>query len=282
MPAPRPSRPSPQRPDPPARRRNPWLLSISTATARSASRPEDLGSLFAAFDRIRPYAEERPQPDGGTCLAWRDPGSGAGLAVFRKGMACCGTPTFEGSSQVSVIPRRCTDEVDCPYCRHLVVDVGEEDGFFYQMAVHLMDPGLALETVKMDVPATARVVALAMEHWTFPSEDAYRSQRAAPPERRPGRAGFGAIRSLFPLWIVAGGREDVEWSFTDCIVTGVVVRSERRTNNLTGRGFVWTELETYGGTFDLLAADDVREEGYPPRTVFHGRCVMLGKILAQP
>ena len=88
-----------------------------------------------------------------------------------------------------------------------------------------------------------------------------------------------ADQSVFPLWLLSGSSDGVEWAFTECQISGIVRRVERRTNAFTGRRFVWAELETYGATLDLLAGDDENAVGFAPGAVFHGECTMIGRIV---
>lgn len=245
---------------------------------RAIGIPTDDESLARTVDEINPKTTEIPQPDGGISHSWRD-ATGAGLTFFQKGDHMCWSPTFDGRSRVPVIPRKFSEYPECSYCRNLVVDVVDEDGRpFYQLALHLQDMGMVQDRVKMDVPSTAMIVAMALEHREYPSVSEFMDQRHVHEEDRFGMAGLVGPLSLFPMWLLEGNPDDYEWSFTDCVVTGKVRAAEKRVNSVTGLGFVAAEIETYGGKIDLLVPDGE----FAPGAIFHGRCAMLGKIVFQP
>jgi hypothetical protein len=201
----------------------------------------------------------------GTRLLWTDPsGSGAGLAAFMSGRAvACAKPTF--LAPVSAVSVRTGDPVadaqGCAYCAMAGVEVVESAGgeLAYPLAVELDDVHLGVTA-----PGSAgslSVVAFAEDITAWPDRAAYEATGSM----------FGP-QSLIPSGLFTPSGVPDRPVRAEAIMTGVVSEAAVRMNGFTGLPFQWAVVETFGGSYDVLApaSDAGSPDGWSPGTVVQG------------
>lgn len=108
--------------------------------------------------------------------------------------------------------------------------------------------GSAADPLARPGAARIQITGLAQRIWAYPSEQAYLS--ATPSKRLIGR---GALTMVEPEEVIDAGLTYATKPATLWLVSGVVRRSIRLTNPLTGTSYVWLLLATDRGDIDIIA-----------------------------
>lgn len=198
----------------------------------------------------------------GTRLLWTDPGgSGAGLAAFLSGRSiACAKPTFV--APVSVVAVRTSDSVadaeGCAFCAMAGVEVVEDSELAYPLAVELDDVHLGVVAAGSAGPMS--VVAFAEDVSAWPDRAAYEATGS-----------MFAAQSLIPSGLFTPSGVPDRPVRAEAIMTGVVSDAAVRVNSFTGLSFQWAVVETFGGSYDVVAPAVAGEgAGWSAGTVVQG------------
>ena len=134
--------------------------------------------------------------------------------------------------------------------------------------------GFAADPAARPGLARVQITGLAQKIWAYPTETAYLA--STPSKRLIGR---GALTMVEPEEVADAGLIYTTKPATLWLVTGVVRRSIRLTNPLTGTSYVWLLLATDRGEIDVIAnpaviAGDI-SDGHTVQTVVS----MTGRII---
>jgi hypothetical protein len=220
------------------------------------------------LNQLAARAPVRARPDGGKLLAWRDrSGASLVLQLGRKGEVLCFTPTFDGASRIAAVPRRVISDTSCPFCDRLLVDVRDERGqVCYPMIVSVEDAGAVRDRIPLDEDVTLSVTAFAEAIGAWPDEASFLADQG---EGEPG------VEAFLPAGLyVAEGAPTADAAFT-----GRVVAAETRTNASTGGRFVWAQVKTQGGTFDVVASCESLPDGLHAGEIVQGMFWMVGRVV---
>jgi hypothetical protein len=221
------------------------------------------------LNQLAARAPVRARPDGGKLLAWRDrSGAALVLQLGRKGEVLCFTPTFDGAARINAVPRRLLSDSRCPFCDRLLVDVRDESGrVCYPLIVSVEDAGAVRDRIPLDEEVTLAVTAFAEAIEAWPDEASFLATRG------PGEPG---VEAFLPagLYSQEGGSPVAE-----AIFTGRVLAAERRTNASTGRPFVWAQVKTEGGVYDVVAAEESLPDGVAAGAIVQGIFWMVGRVV---
>jgi hypothetical protein len=214
--------------------------------------------------------------EGGREIVWRDAqGASVAVTVGSDDEILCVRPTFAATSRVNARVGAVAEDPECAFCSRLLVEVVDETGeLMYPLAVELerqapaRDPSLAERQSRLAISAFVETIE------TWPSEDAY--EAAHPGRMFDDATGAGDLalgsQSLIPTGLFVDEPRRRFWRRSgpdpvptaNALITGIVHELELRNNSITGRDFTWLELETYGASYDVVAAvadasDDLSE-----------------------
>ncbi|MBC8135925.1 MAG: hypothetical protein H8F28_08585 [Fibrella sp.] len=209
------------------------------------------------LDRIYPQASvaSLPAPDE-RYIVWS---SGVGATLWIQQKANQGivgmNPHFEGEGRVVARITALLEDDQRPFDGSIHAwALGEgdsdspEDGC-YPFLVDVPDFQRIKETVTSGQTVTLQVAAFAHELDVFASEAAYENSN------NEGKPQF-ATRSFIPSGLFTPGGEESGPPQAHAIITGVVLKAQRRTVAETGASFYALLVETYGGTFDMVVAPE--------------------------
>lgn len=232
--------------------------------------------LGVATERGNP----RQRADGGRELVWRDP-SGATVAVDTDadGELECARPSFLGTSRLPVLVNGLGEDAECRFCARLIVDVLDEQGeLVYPLAVELEEVDAVRDAVPAGERRTLRVTAFADSIEVWPDEQAYVDANAdeevsyAAQSLIPvGFFGDPPKRGLFRRRAVEEAPEAL------ALLTGIVASVEERRNEVSGTGFLWAEIDTFGGCYDAVVAVD-ESEGFVEGAVVRLEAWLIGSL----
>jgi hypothetical protein len=232
----------------------------------AAAEPHDVEQTL---NRLAARAPVRARPDGGKLLSWRDAsGASVVMQLGKKGEMLCFTPTFDGASRISAVPRRVLSDARCQFCDRLLVDVRDANGgVSYPLIVSVEDAGAVRDQIPIDQEVTLAVTAFAEAIAAFADEAEFRAAQG------PGEVG---IEAFLPAGLYAqdGGAPTAE-----AIFTGRVTATETRTNGTTGKRFVWAQVRTEGGTYDVVAAQEQLPDGLSTGAIVQGVFWMVGRVV---
>jgi hypothetical protein len=181
----------------------------------------------------------------GTRLLWLD-SSGAAVAMFLEetgsGLACA-KPTFAARSRLMVRgPTQIDDPQGCSFCAITTVEVIENEDPVYPLAVELDDIHLGPLGGPVEVMALS-VTGFGESITVWSDKDAYEASDK-------GEAPMFAAKSLIPSGLFTpGGERPIR---AEAIITGIIDNAERRVNRRSVKQFEWCQVDTYGGTLDLV------------------------------
>ncbi len=183
--------------------------------------------------------------------AWIDP-SGAVVVAFLEdsGSIRCAKPSFRATraSTVTATGLR-ADDAGCPYCSVATVEVLDETGAMaYPLAIELDDVDSSGPLFEDGHRLSVGITAFAESYRRWADVREYDEDPARP-------APNFASRSLIPSGLFSPGGPDRPVR-SEAIITGVIGAAEVRTNSLTGHAFQWAAIETFGGTYDMVAPGD--------------------------
>jgi hypothetical protein len=196
-------------------------------------------------------------------IVWRDDG-GASLAVSltSDGEVICARPSFAAAPRVPARLGAVADDPECAFCSRLLLDVVDEaDELVYPLAVELERLAPARDPAAGGRRTTLALTAFAETIEAWPDEDAY---DAAHPSvlagDEPAQPSL-APQSLIPTGLFAEEPKRRRWRRSEppaptahALMTGIVRAAEVRRNSVTLGEFAWLEVETYGASYDVVAA----------------------------
>lgn len=231
----------------------------------SADEPQ---AFEQTLHQLAARAPIRARPDGGKLLAWRDrSGAALVLQLGRKGEVLCFTPTFDGASRITAVPRRVIADARCAFCERLLVDVHDDEGrVSYPMIVSVDDASAVRDRIPLDTTVTLSVTAFAEVIEAWADEAAFLSEQQ---EGEPG------VEAFLPSGLYAQDGAPT----AEAIFTGRVLATEARTNASTGRGFIWAQVKTQGGTYDVVAAEESLPDGLATGSIVQGIFWMVGRVV---
>jgi hypothetical protein len=184
----------------------------------------------------------------GQYLKWAPPsGEQLWLQVTRNGDAMGMNPHFAGRSQVRVtlearIARKNHTALDGAFLAWANPPADGSAGGDYPFAFDCPDAATHAD-LELPVTVVAQIAAFAQQVTVYPSE-------AACLEAADG-AGFGS-RAFIPSGLVSPSGEPMTPPESHALISGVVVETGDRWNSMTGDRFLWTLVESIGGTFDVV------------------------------
>ena len=139
----------------------------------------------------------------------------------------------------------------------------------YPLLVELDDMHRGSVTSPGDDPTALSITAVAEDIEVFADDDAFteHAETAQIPY---------AAKSLVPSGMFNFG-DSARPPRAEAMVTGIVVRAERKTNTYSGAVFDWCELETYAATLDVVA--EPQAVPFAVGQVVHGGFWLVGRRL---
>ena len=213
--------------------------------------------------------------DGGAYFHWHD-GSGAELWLqVADGDEFLGmAPHFAGDSRVHArldyrIPATDGSAFDGSFRATALVEGSDETYPF----VFDSPEFLRLNPVPLPAEVVLQVAAFAHELEVFDTEaDLNAAQGANAADGPP---------ALAARCFVYSGHDDAapdELPEARAVMSGVVLASGERGNNLTGRRFTWALVESHGGTFDVVADATLLPTPPPVGAVMSGSFWLSGRV----
>jgi hypothetical protein len=227
--------------------------------------------LLECVERVMPDAEKFPTPHG-TYYRWVDP-SGAELWIqLNAENELIGVnPHFGGRSRVRVLLTHFLDMGNPNLLEgrfHGWADptkaVADQSGAYPFLcdapdaACHL---GLTFPT-EVDV----QVAAFAHDIQVFPNPKAFDATQTSDT--------WQTSQSFVPAGLLGAANE----GRAEAAFNGHVIRSERRTNRLTGVEFIWCLVNSTGGTFDVVVDPELLPQLPPAGGVISGGFWLTGRI----
>lgn len=208
-------------------------------------------------------------PGASALTTWLDPSGAALVASLGPGGDVeCVMPTFFGTAELDVVPRRLAADASCTYCDPLVVDVVDGDGGqVLPMAVQIDDLALTRPRLPTDRRARLAVTAFAEELAAFPSPAAFDAWQADHPVRY-------AAEAAVPIGLTEGDGHEVP----EVLLTGVVLDAELRVNDATGEAFTWLSVRSLPGVIDVVTPASATDDHPRPGAVVHGSVWMVGRL----
>ena len=136
--------------------------------------------------------------------------------------------------------------------------------------------GFAADPFSSAIQARVQILGLAHKVWAYPSERDYLA--ATPAKRLVGR---GALTMVEPEEVADAGLVYKTKPATLWLVTGLIRRSIRMTNPLTGTSYAWMLLATDRGEIDLVANPAVIDGDISVGHTLQTVATMVGRIIAR-
>lgn len=249
----------------------PRILTVATHFSTIGLNIQSDAELLDCVERIMPDTEKVESPHG-TYHRWVDP-SGAELWIqLNAENELVGVnPHFGGRSRVRVL---LTHPIEG-------VSANPLDGRFHGWA----DPAKATPECSgaypflFDAPDAACHQAL-----TFPSEvDVQVAAFAHDVQVFANSRAFDATQTgdtwqTPQSFIPSGMMGAAHAGKAEAAFNGLVIRSERRTNRLSGGEFIWSLVNSTGGTFDIVADVELLPKPPPAGAVISGGFWLSGRI----
>jgi len=209
---------------------------------------EDFDTLVpSTIEKMMPEARRLPCPAGAEGWSYRDP-SGAGILAYtardeeggHRRLQCL-KPVFYGGSRQSVLAGRLVEAEDCPFCdvaRVMVLDAAGTE--IHPLVVRFSDPEFRRFSWKEGRRGRLQSTLFATEIGDLAGD-------------LPGEG-------LLPTGAAADPPEPV------AALSGRVVLSHRRTNALGGGKFVWLQVATPPGEYDVVVPAALLPAAPPPGT----------------
>jgi hypothetical protein len=209
------------------------------------STPDDLAALA---ERVVPHTQAIRAP-GGRYLRWAgDGGEELWLQVDRRGEIIGITPHFSGKSSVRVglqgrVEQKHHTALNGAFQGWADPDDHESGRGAYPFVFDVPDAA-AYDSLVLPCVVDAQIAAFAHDIAVYDSAEAYDAAQAEKAIRY-------ASRSFFPGGMLSLAA-DAFGADAAAIFTGSVVEAASRTNSLTGQGFYWALVDTFGGTYDVV------------------------------
>ncbi|MCA9656873.1 MAG: hypothetical protein KC486_00880 [Myxococcales bacterium] len=135
---------------------------------------------------------------------------------------------------------------------------------------------------EIDVPLFASVQLAAFAHGIELWDDVDAYDEATSDEGDPERPRLASM-SFIPAGLIRSeGEEDPSPPEAFAVISGVVRASKEVSNPLSGKPFQWAEIETYGGTLDVVIDRELLgERAVEPGNVIVGTFWLSGQIGAE-
>jgi hypothetical protein len=208
--------------------------------------------------------------------AYDDPSGSRATITTERDTVSCFTPSFRPGSVLRIQPGSLAED-DCPFERPFLVDLHDDDGPVYPLAIQIEDLALSDERHVGDSLLRVEVAALAEVIELFADEATYRASGTSM-----------ATESLIPsgTFVPPGtpGEEDFRPS-PRILMSGVVQSAELRRHFLVGGEFVRMTVSSYGARYEVLAAsadlaDETGQVRVPsPGSIVSGQFWLSGRVL---
>jgi hypothetical protein len=227
--------------------------------------------LLECVERVMPDAERLATPNG-TYLRWVD-ASGAELWIqLNPEDELIGVnPHFGGRSHVRVLLTHTMDTgspsaLDGRF--HGWADPTKAEADQSGAYPFLFDAPDAACHAELELPTEidVQVAAFAHDVQVYATPKAYEASQTGD--------GWHTSQAFIPSGLMGSGRG----ARAEAAFTGHIVRTERRTNRLTGSEFAWCLVNSTGGTFDVVADPELLPQLPPVGGVITGTFWLTGRI----
>lgn len=240
-------------------------MSCIGITARD---PEEFGHVMS---RLLERSESAGTWGAHEMRVWSD-ASGASVSFFlSKDGVKCATPGFRAKSRLRARATRFSRDSDCRFCDPLLVDIVDAKGErVYPLATQLDDILLTRERVSEGAMLELGLCVFAHSIEVWADAAAYTAAHAGQEQRF-------AAESLIPSGLFSPeGTERPPAA--EAIITGRVLEAELRENLATGETFQHAIIQTYGGSYDLLASPRDLAAPLEPGNTIQGECWLVGRV----
>lgn len=229
----------------------------------------DAEAFGATVEALLAEGTTEQGPGASALTTWLDPSGAAVVASLGPaGDVECVMPTFLGTAELEVVPRRLAPDATCAFCDLLVVDVVDgEGGLVLPMAVQIDDLALSRPRIPTDERAQLAVTAFAEQLAVFPTAEAFDGWQAEHPVRY-------AAEAAIPIGLFEGEGHEVP----EVLLSGVVLDAEVRVNEATGDPFAWLSVRSLPGVLDVVAPASALVDVPDPGAVVHGSVWMVGRL----
>ncbi len=205
--------------------------------------PGDGDAAVKALMAFASHAVTLGETEAASVIAHTDR-SGARLSLTRlpSGAIQCVTPSFAGTSRLTVVAGSFSDH-ECPYEAPLLVEAVDDTGeMVYPLALQLEDVAIWREALEPGERVDLNVTAFAERIDVFADEAAYRASGT-----------LMAVQSLIPSGMfLLGGAEGDSRVTPRALINGTVRSAARLVNTLTGLEFVHVCVESYAAVYDIV------------------------------
>ncbi|HYO57226.1 hypothetical protein [Archangium sp.] len=227
------------------------------------------------FGRRMSLLLERSEPAGKSgaheLRVWSD-ASGASVSfVLSKDGVECATPGFRAGSRLHARAKRFASDPDCRFCDPLLVDIVDAKGeLFYPLATQLDD--LLLTRERVNEGAVLELGLCAFAHGLDVWADAATFEAA-----QEGKEVKFTTESLMPsgLFPLDGTERPPA---AEAFITGRVLEAGLRENLATGETFQHAIVQTYGGSYDVLASPQELAAPLEPGNIIQGDFWLVGRV----
>ncbi|GEN11708.1 hypothetical protein SAMN05443572_11570 [Myxococcus fulvus] len=235
-----------------------------------------------AFARVMDSLLEKTTSAGTTreheLKMWSDASGASYSFVFtHAGKVECAIPSFRAESRLRVRATGFAADESCRFCDPLEAEVMDAEGnVLYPFATQLDDIALVRERIQTGAELRLAPCAFAESLESWPDEAAYEASR------KPGKALLGS-RFFVPNPAALLARpQDTPPPPAEprAHFTGHVKSADVLTNSVTGHSFQHALVQTYGGTFDVLAAVDEATPLLRPGNIVRGTFWLVARVTA--
>ncbi|MEO1229131.1 MAG: hypothetical protein AAFZ18_09515 [Myxococcota bacterium] len=240
---------------------------------------ESEGALLALSEQVAELSVSVPVA-GGRYLHWEDPsGAALWLQLDEEGDLVGVHPHFSGSSRMRVgLQSKLTGpedtRLDGAFRAWAAPETDDPETGAYPFVFDAPDAALHQPLV-LPSRRTAQVATFAHDLDLFDSEAEHAASQSEGIRM--------SSRSIIPLGDFRGG--DAPRSSrpaAHAVIVGHVIEAALRFNTLTGRPFWWALVDSFGGSFDLVADPTLIDRPFPPGGVVAGAFWLSGQLQRGP
>ncbi len=233
--------------------------------------------LYSLAEKVSEKAKPH-EVDKGFYLSYQDP-SGAMLWLHadQQRQIAGMNPHFAGPSVMQVkIVRSLHKKQDHDFEGSYFAWAAPEEERDHQEGAYpfLFDAPDYLRHHNQQFPAilNVQIAAFAHEFHIFPDEEAFHTETAHGPAMSP-KAFIPA--GLFPV----DGELEAAAPTAHALINGLVIDAQKRTNQMTGKGFWWVQIESFAGTYDAVIDPLLIRTEPKPGNIATGSFWLSGMIL---